>query len=1017
MKKLLTTLLLGPLLAYASEVTPASLLAEQHASADLAREFATPPDAAHPGVYWYFLDGNQDRDAMIEELHAMRAAGISLVTFLEVDLNIARGPVAFMSEQWIDNLAHVFVEAGKLGMEVVLGTGPGWAGSGGSWVDVSDSMQHLVGSSVEVTGPVTLEQVLPVPAPHSPNRFAGMNQAHRNLRDEWFQDVAVIAFPTPPEGHATIDQVDAKTLKDLQPFTIRGGRGDVPRFVRMPPTFPEPPATKIIDQTKMVDLTSRMQPDGSITWEVPEGNWTIMRFVTRSTGQTTRPAPRTGHGFENNKFDAASFQRHWDNYQKVLLNRMVEIGGPLQEGKGLTTIHLDSWEMSTQNWTETFRQEFKSRRGYDPLPFYPAWMGQVVDSLEKTERFLWDMRKTSQELVLENYVGTIRDIAHEHGFLYSNQPYDMNPVGNIDLGSVADIPGFEFWVAGPDSQYSAHEAASIANTMGREIVRTEAFTAIGEPVFRSFPPNMKNQTDWAFAIGSNHIIFHTYVHQPWLTDVQPGMTHGPHGIHWGVNSPYWGMVDAYNLYLARCSYLLRQGVAVNDILYLAPEAAPYIFSPPDDAMEGASRVRDKRGYSFDAVTPRILAKRAKVEGDRIAFPRGSAYRVMVMPNFQTMTPETLALIDRLVQEGATVIGNPPVASPSLVNYPESDKQVQALAAQMWGGTEVPSEVTRIERGRGAIYWGGNLQSEEDYPSYAAVAALLESFEMNEDFSSPSGQLRFKHRRTDDRSIYFVSNRTDEPVTTEGIFRVDGSRPELWDPLTGEKRALPEFTHVGGVTRVPLVFEPHQSYFVVFPLEPAAALQPKDASENFEALAPLTVLEGAWEVAFDPAWGGPESVTFDSLIDWTTHADEGIRYYSGVATYRQSFDVPRLPENKDVKIYLDLGTLHGMSRIRLNGEDLGVVWTAPKRIEITDAVRRTGNQLEIEVANSWANRLIGDMQPHNHDVRSLTFEDGFLGGREHNAGRYTFATHEFFEAKSPLCPAGLLGPVTIQVTGE
>jgi len=992
-----------------------SLFLATFALADLPEEFQSPPDPSLPGVYWYFLDGNQDLDAMIAELHGMKKAGIGQVTFLEVDLGIPRGPVALMSDQWVDNLAHAFVEAGKLGMEVVLGTGPGWAGSGGSWVDVSDSMQNLVGEGVDVSGPGVLDQQLPVPPPHPPNAHAGMDGNHRQAHAEWFKDVAVIAFPTPPEGPAKFDGFDMKALKDIPPYSIRRTRT---RFVQPLPTYPELPPTQTIDHDKVVDLTSKMEPDGTITWDIPEGDWTVMRFVARSTGQTSRPAPRTGHGFETNKFDPESFRRHWDNYQKKIIERMIEIGGPLQPGRGLTTIHLDSWEMSTQNWTEAFRDEFKARRGYDPLPYYPAWMGKVVGSLETTERFLWDMRKTAQELVLENFVGTIRDIAHEHGMLYSNQPYDMNPAGNIDLGSVADVIGCEFWFAGADTQYGVVEAVSISNTMARSnLVRAEAFTAIGESVFRAIPPNMKNQTDWAFGIGINHFVFHTYVHHPLGPEALPGMTHGPHGIHWNHTQTFWDMSPAYHNYLARCSHMLQQGTAVSDILYLTPEGAPYIFEAPGDALEGHPHMRDKRGYSFDAVTPRILAMRAEVEGDRIAFPGGSQYRVMVLPNVPTMTPEGLEVIDQLVKAGATVIGNPPSKSPSLVNYPESDDKLQTLAAEMWGGTEIPAEVTRVPRGQGAIYWGGNLNSDggAEHPTYAAVSELLASLGLAEDFSSPSGNLRYKHRRTEDHHIYFVSNRTDERVVTEGIFRVDELHPELWDPMSGEIRPLSEFSHDNGLTTVPLVFEPLQGYFVIFPrTTAAAAAAPTD--ENFPEFSTFMSIEGPWDVSFDPARGGPEKITFNSLMDWSQHPEEGIHYYSGTATYRKNFDATGLITEGETRVYLDLGTVHSMCRVSLNGKDLGVLWTPPYRVDITDAVRPTGNELEIEVVNSWANRLIGDQQPQNMNVRKLSWPSGLLGGVEHNAGRFTFATHNFFRSNSALSPSGLLGPVAITFTG-
>jgi hypothetical protein len=458
---------------------------------------------------------------------------------------------------------------------------------------------------------------------------------------------------------------------------------------------------------------------------------------------------------------------------------------------------------------------------------------------------------------------------------------------------------------------------------------------------------------------------------------------------------------------------LRQGEAVADILYLTPEGAPHIFEPPADALTEGARLRDKKGYSFDAVTPRILGLRAVVENGRIAFPGGSAYRVLVLPDDPTMTPETLARIEELVKAGATVIGKPPVKSPSLVAYPACDTAVAAMAGKMWGDTEAPANVTRIDYGKGTIHWGGELDATEDlYPTHAAVAKLLAGLGLPEDFSSPSGKLRFLHRKTAEHDIYFVSNHGGEKVDTEGIFRIDGLRPQLWDPVAGTTRELDDYRTKGGLTRVPLVFEPFQSFFVVFPHASKTNKSSASPSGNFAAFRPLVLLDGAWDVSFDPSRGAPEKITFDALTDWSKRPEEGIRYYSGAATYRKSFDLPGVDPASQGRISLDLGVVHDLCRVRLNGKDLGIVWTAPWRVDITEALRPTGNQLEIEVVNAWANRLIGDQQPGNKDTRKVSWPSGLLGGKEFPAGKYSFATHNHFKASSPLQPAGLLGPARI-----
>lgn len=950
--------------------------------------------AARPGVYWYFMDGNQDRNEMVADLEAMAEVGIGSVLFLEVNIGVPVGPVPFMSEQWQDNLVHAIKTCERLEMEFILGTGPGWSGSGGPWVKPEDSMQHLVGSSTPVQGPSLFEGALAVPQPHTPGRHAGMGYWHGVARNKWYQDVAVLAVPAPKEGLAAFEQYELKTLKDVLPYSPDR---TVPRFVEPSADFDEPDSGAAIDSSKIIDLTDLMEPDGTLRWEVPEGDWTIMRFVARSTGQTTRPAPKPGHGFECDKFNADAYRRHWDNFQGKLLEKL----GPLKKGKGLTTIHLDSWEMSSQNWTAAFRSEFLKRRGYDPQPWYPAYMGHIVDSPEKTERFLWDMRKTSQELLLENHAGIIKKIAHEHGLQYSNEPYDMNPAGDLDLGSVADIPMGEFWNSntGAHTEYSCIEAVSIAHTMGKAQVNAEAFTSAAKQ-FQNDPENMKDQTDWALAMGINGFMFHTFQHQSTGDTEKPGCGMGIYGVQWHRNQTWWPLLSDYHEYIARCSAILRQGQAVADILYLTPEGAPHIFLAPDSALTKYTGpvLRNKKGYNFDAVSPRILKMRAKVEDGKIAFPGGTSYSLLVLPDVETMTPEMLDVISELVNAGATVMGNPPRKSPSLVGYPDCDEVVRQRAEALWA--------------EGKILRYAPLESRADglFPEYSVTATALADMGIVEDFQS-DGPIRYGHRRTDNEEIYFVSNTTAEKQVTTCRFRVTEAVPELVDPMSGERRSLPDFTQEGSHILIPLTFEARESFFVVFRAAPAeGALVSEEGEQNFPSYQKLEELEGAWEVAFDPEWGGPEAIQFEALQDWRLHSERGIQYYSGSATYRKSFDAPESALSG--QSFLSLGVVHDICRVRLNGKDLGVLWTSPWRVETTGLLKSKDNELEIEVVNGWVNRLIGDQQPEDANVRSVSWPSGLLDGKSYETGRYTFFTASPYKADAPLMPSGLLGPVRL-----
>jgi hypothetical protein len=463
------------------------------------------------------------------------------------------------------------------------------------------------------------------------------------------------------------------------------------------------------------------------------------------------------------------------------------------------------------------------------------------------------------------------------------------------------------------------------------------------------------------------------------------------------------------------------------VLYLTPEGAPHVFRAPDSALDDAtSRTPDKKGYGFDGCSPGILMARAGVKDGLIAFPGGTSYRLMVLPQVETMTPALLAKIRDLVKSGASVVGPPPIKSPSLSDYPACDDEVKAIASDLWGGLNAPKSLTKRSYGKGVVHWGGEpVASPPLYPSYDVTSSLLREMGVKEDFTA-TGPVRYAHRRTDDRDIFFVANRTDNPIEVDCSFRVGKGRPRLWDPVTGEIRPLPQFEQTDGLTFIPMRFEAFQSFFVVFEKVGTDRRAVRDESGNggsgvslnFPDLKPVQELTGSWDLAFDPKWGGPAAaeatadmpgtITFDALQDWTTRTESGIRYYSGIATYRKNWNVADVPKGRS---YLDLGVVHDMARVRLNGKDLGVLWCAPWRIEVTDAIRAGDNSLEIEVANRWPNRLIGDKQPA--DANARTVESPSSPGEETlKTGRYTFTTHDPYNADSPLLPSGLLGPVQL-----
>jgi hypothetical protein len=442
-----------------------------------------------------------------------------------------------------------------------------------------------------------------------------------DLKKQWldfYKDVAVLAYPTPTTT-TTIADIDEKAIYYRAPYTSQPG---VKPHLPTQAEYPALPKGAAIDKDKIIDLTSRLQADGTLEWEVPGGEWTIARFGARNNGAITRPAPMPGLGFEADKFSTAPMAHHMEEYVGKLLQHVGELksDGP----GGLKALHIDSWEMGAQNWTPALREEFQKRRGYDPQPFYPVYAGQVVDSLEVSERFLWDLRLTGQELILEYHAQFVKDYAHERGLKLSIEPYDMNPTADMELGAMADIPMCEFWSKGFgfNSAFSCLEAVSVANVMGAPVVQAEAFTGDPDEAWKQYPASMKNQGDWAFAAGINRFFYHTFQHQPLAPGLKPGMTMGPYGVHWDRNQTFWPMVEAYHRYVARCQHVLQQGRTVADILYLTPEGAPHVFTPPASAMAGDDVLPDRKGYNFDGCPPGQIFNASVADGRVVWCCRG-----------------------------------------------------------------------------------------------------------------------------------------------------------------------------------------------------------------------------------------------------------------------------------------------------------------------------------------------------------------------------------------------------------
>jgi hypothetical protein len=804
------------------------------------------------------------------------------------------------------------------------------------------------------------------------------------------------------------------------------------------PTAKSSPVSKrgmpAIPSAKVLDLSGSMDEDGTLSWNAPEGDWTVLRIGYTSTGTKNHPASEGGHGLECDKLHPSGVEAAFAG----MLQRLIDSSGE-HAGRSFSHAHIDSWEVGIQNWTEGMAETFQKRNGYDLTPFYPLLVaGHAVESNEASERFLWDLRQTLLAMMAKNYLGRVTELCHENGLKFSSeaggrQTFLHNPIG---LLAISDLPMGEFWPHEGTPRVDGKAAASVAHIYGKPIAGAESFTGAGPfATWQSHPYRLKQIGDEAFCLGINHFVIHYYVHQAY-EGFRPGFAMGPWGIHLDRMNTWWEQSEPWFDYLARCQYLLRQGQFVADVLYFPGEGAPHYFG-----KRPSLTVPLPAGYDYDGCDRETLLHRLSVENGRLVVPSGMSYHYLMLANGQTMTPELARRVQELVEAGAKVIGPKPTGSPSLQDHPQCDEEVREIADGLWDNDRVISGKTFEE-----------IAEADGLPADFAFTS-----------TSPDATVRYIHRRLGDTDLYFVANGNDEAVELDATFRVANRRPEIWDPQTGEISMPAVFENIGNSVRLPMHLDRLQSVFVVFRTQsprsgilkvaakrttpPAdSADSPIVLTQESESQATALVFcngrfdleyssgarqtlevadvpaarefPGPWQVRFPAGWDAPEQVELDELISWAEHEDSGVKYFSGTATYKMVFDGPAESQLASSRWLLDLGDVQVIARVKLNGQNLGTYWKPPFRVDVSEALKVGQNELEVQVTNLWPNRLIGDEQLPDDaqwEGRYLkSWPEWFL---EHKSrpepGRKAFAVVKHYNKESPLLPSGLLGPVTLK----
>jgi hypothetical protein len=719
-----------------------------------------------------------------------------------------------------------------------------------------------------------------------------------------------------------------------------------------------------VTPSQVLNLTKQMAADGTLTWNVPKGNWMVVRYGMMPTGVTNAPASAEGRGPEVDKMNKEVLVNHFDSFVGKIQQRVPEA-----DRKALKWVVADSYETGSQNWTDGLADDFQKKYGYDPLPWLPTLTGRIVSSADLSNRFLWDLRRLIADRVSYQYVGGLRDISHQHGLKVWLENYGHwgFPGEFLQYGGQSDEVAGEFWNEGDLGSIENRAASSAAHIYGKTKVSSESFTAGGQ-AFARYPALLKKRGDWSFTEGVNNTLLHVFVEQPY-EDKKPGVNAG-FGTEFNRNNTWFYQGKAFVDYVRRCNFMLQQGKPVNDVAYFIGEDAP--------KMTGTRNPELPSGYSYDYINGEVIQNRLSVQDGKLVLPDGMSYRLLVLPPLETMRPELLRKLRDLVDQGATILGPAPKRSPSLQNHPAADAEVKKLAAELWGNVDGKA-VKSAKFGKGMILSGMDMQT------------ALDLLKVSPDCKLQTGQsVLYAHRTLPEGDFYFMTNQSDQTLEVSPSFRIVGKQPECWDPVTGTLRDLPAFTQQEGNTTVSLKLEAFQSAFIVFrkPAQTSAT-----AIGNFPEPKKLTTIEGPWQVTFDPKMRGPEKpVVFGKLSDWTKRPEEAIKHYSGTAIYRSTFKAGPLPKGE--QLYLHLGSVKVMAKVKVNGLDAGTVWTAPWQVDVTNAVKAGQNTVEIEVVNTWVNRLIGDSKLPVADRQTWT-----------NVNPYT--------PISPLDPSGLMGPVTLR----
>jgi hypothetical protein len=785
---------------------------------------------------------------------------------------------------------------------------------------------------------------------------------------------------------------------------------------------------KAVPENSIIDITKYLSSDGTLKWTAPKGQWQVIRFGYTSTGVKNDPATPEGLGLELDKMDTAALNVHINSYAKKLIQAAGEY-----KGKTLKFILMDSWEAQFQTWTKAFPEEFRTRRGYDIIPWIPVLCGEAVGSTQLTEAFLHDFRKTIADLIDQNYYKHFSDLCHRNGMelhgevIYSNWGA-YPPLDPLKSNQYIDIPMTEFWAANDTNNLSDYHPAKrpapgfpmySALAYNKQIIGSEAYTNYAH--YSEAPYDLKPFGDAAFCSGVNQLILHSFVHQPF--DKKPGLTLGKFGAHFNRNNPTWEFNQDWLAYQARVQYVLQKGEPIVDVIFYPGDQIPQYFSKSflDDLPFG---------FEASACNTDMLSKRAKVNNGKIYFGGKQDFPLLLLPNSTKMEFATLQQIASLVYDGAVVYGPKPLEMLSVMEIKNDQAAFNKLVAELWGNTNENK------------YGNGKIISGKQIGEVLGILNVLPDLTTN---TNDPKEIMYIHRRLENSDVYFVFNQQNRSINREIIFRVSGKTPQIWDPENGSILKPALYSIEKSQTRIPVSFRPYESKIFVFKNEvpenfinrvsfSGKQIFPQEQLADTSIQIPQVVFTkggfgflSEFNGDFDfitcenmriktkltqPSVMEPDcystGIEFFPLSDEVIHpieitklksmtefSDPAIKYFAGKARYNISFRVTEDYINTSDSIVLDLGNISATAEVKLNGKFLAYVWQPNTHLAVTGILKQD-NKLEVTIANVCRNRFIGDLIQFG-SVKSLWT---------------TSPIETILNKYMPLKPSGLMGPIRL-----